>query len=69
MYVIPKGETGKLELAQEGSANGREKCSESVFLGDQVVILGAKKHVLVGPPLSSDAMFGTHMGCCPTHSL
>ena len=44
MYVTPKGETGRLDLSQEGTPNkGPNKTTEQLWLGDTVVVLGANK--------------------------
>lgn len=47
MHVIPKGETGTLTMCKEGEENGREKSTEVMWLGDQVVMVGSKKHTFV----------------------
>eukprot|EP00286_Rhodomonas_abbreviata_P015502 CAMPEP_0181330518 /NCGR_PEP_ID=MMETSP1101-20121128/23942_1 /TAXON_ID=46948 /ORGANISM="Rhodomonas abbreviata, Strain Caron Lab Isolate" /LENGTH=194 /DNA_ID=CAMNT_0023439779 /DNA_START=159 /DNA_END=739 /DNA_ORIENTATION=+ len=47
VYVVPKGETGRLELSKEGADNGREKSSERMYLGDQVVVTGTRKMTMV----------------------
>uniref|UniRef100_A0A7S0HMI3 Uncharacterized protein n=1 Tax=Hanusia phi TaxID=3032 RepID=A0A7S0HMI3_9CRYP len=47
MHVIPKGETGTLSMCKEGEENGREKSTEVMWLGDQVVVLGSRRHTYV----------------------
>ncbi len=44
VYVTPKGETGWLDLSQEGTPNkGPNKTTEQLWLGDTVVVLGVNK--------------------------
>ena len=46
--MVPKGETGRLELSQEGSAEkGPNKTTEQLWLGDTVVVLGSSKYSYV----------------------
>jgi hypothetical protein len=47
IYVVPKGETGKLTLEQEGAQKNDGAATERVFLGDAVVVCGTRKKTLV----------------------
>lgn len=47
IYVVPKGETGKLTLTQEGAQKQDDGATERLFLGDAVVVCGTQKKTLV----------------------
>jgi len=47
IYVVPKGETGKLTLTQEGAQKQDDGATERMFLGDAVVVCGTQKKTLV----------------------
>lgn len=51
VYVTPKGETGRLDLSQEGTSDkGPNKTTEQLWLGDTVVVVGTCKYSYVMLP-------------------